>query len=506
MKLIYQLMVSFFAVILIVIFIVGGTVLNYYSNYVYSNTFEQLTGYGQNAEQLVMSSETGVKGQYQISPSMIHKIEQVFTNQRVNFTIYSKADNESNDNVRVYPTDGDLGHRPMPDHLSKEYWSRLQKSEYIRDVSSSGKLLGGQQSPKGAQPQAYVVVPWFYQNKMFAAIVVSARVADIDSNIAQIESNLFVALIISLVLALILAYLLARYQVSRVNRVRHAAHEVADGNFDIDLPSKHRDEIDDLATDFNIMAKSLRDSQTEIERQEERRKEFMANAAHEMRTPLTTINGLLEGLAYDAIPEESKGKSIELMRGETKRLIRLVNDNLDYEKIRTGQIKLSRRQFDAMGPLHNIVTQLTKKAADAKDKLTLEGESPVSVYADYDRFVQIIFNVVQNAIQFTQDGQITIKAERGFHEAVFTVSDTGIGMTPDQVKNIWDRYYKADPSRKNTKYGESGLGLSIVHSLVKQHGGTIKVTSELHKGTTFKLTFPDATDAMESASHRKQGA
>ena len=126
----------------------------------------------------------------------------------------------------------------------------------------------------------------------------------------------------------------------------------------------------------------------------------------------------------------------------------------------------------------------------------------MSVYADYDRFVQIIFNVVQNAIQFTQNGQITIKAERGFHEAVFTISDTGIGMTPEQVRNIWDRYYKADPSRKNTKYGESGLGLSIVHSLVKQHGGDIKVSSELHQGTTFKISFPDNTEAPTAAEKK----
>ncbi|MFT8338103.1 ATP-binding protein [Schleiferilactobacillus harbinensis] len=500
MKLIYQLMISFFAVILTVIFIVGGTVLNYYSSYVYTSTYNQLTGYGQNAEKLV--AQTVTSGHYEINSDTIRKIEMVFSNQNVNFAIYSLAEGATNQNLRVYPTEQEVGRRPMPEHLSKSYWARLKKSEYIKDTSNAGKLLSANQMPKGAQPQAYVIVPWFYQNKMFAAVVVSARVADIDSNIAQIESNLFVALIISLILALILSYLLARYQVSRVNRVRHAAHEVADGNFDIDLPSKHRDEIDDLATDFNIMAKSLQDSQQEIERQEERRKQFMAKAAHEMRTPLTTINGLLEGLAYDAIPEESKGKSIELMRGETKRLIRLVNENLDYEKIRTGQIRLSEREFDAMGPLHNIVTQLTKKAADAKDKLVLQGTSPVSVYADYDRFVQIIFNVVQNAIQFTQNGQITIKAERGFHEAVFTISDTGIGMTPEQVRNIWDRYYKADPSRKNTKYGESGLGLSIVHSLVKQHGGDIKVSSELHQGTTFKISFPDNTEAPTAAEKK----
>ena len=219
----------------------------------------------------------------------------------------------------------------------------------------------------------------------------------------------------------------------------------------------------------------------------------MADAAHEMRTPLTTVKGLLEGLAYDAIPEEMREKSISLMQNETNRLIRLVNENLDYEKIRTNQIKLNQQTFNAVEALQNIQEQLQKKAADAGDTIVLEAQEEVAIYADYDRFVQVMFNIMQNAIQFTNDGQITVTAEAGFHETILTVSDTGIGMTSEQVKNIWERYYKADPSRKNTKYGESGLGLAIVHQLVQLHHGTIEVQSEPDQGTTFTLTFPDET-------------
>lgn len=217
----------------------------------------------------------------------------------------------------------------------------------------------------------------------------------------------------------------------------------------------------------------------------------MANASHEMRTPLTTINGLLEGLAYDAIPEESKEESIELMRSETSRLIRLVNENLDYEKIRSNQITLNLHEFNAVDALHNIVEQLKQKAEDSGDTLELEVPESVAVYADYDRFVQIMFNITQNAIQFTQNGQITISAQRGYEEAIIRIADTGMGMSDEQLQNIWERYYKADPSRKNTKYGESGLGLSIVHQLVQLHHGKISVTSKEGVGTTFTVIFPD---------------
>lgn len=226
----------------------------------------------------------------------------------------------------------------------------------------------------------------------------------------------------------------------------------------------------------------------------------MADAAHEMRTPLTTINGILEGLQYDAIPEEDKKHSIQLMQNDTRRLIRLVNDNLDYEKIRTNQIAMERKVFDAAAVLTNLREQLAKKATEKGDELQLAVTPNLRVYADYDRFVQIMFNIIQNAIQFTDNGVIKISGERQEHGSQFQIADNGIGMTKDQLDNIWERYYKADRSRMNTKYGESGLGLAIVHQLVHLHGGKIAVDSEYGKGTTFTLYFPD----RDYAPHNNQ--
>lgn len=242
------------------------------------------------------------------------------------------------------------------------------------------------------------------------------------------------------------------------------------------------------------MARSLKASHEEIERQENRRRQFMADAAHEMRTPLTTINGLLEGLEYDMIPENQKKRSIQLMQNETRRLIRLVNENLDYEKIRSNQISLTKQTFNAEEALTVIVEQLKNKANDAGNQLELNCPADLTVYADYDRFVQIIVNILQNAIQFTTDGSIVINGSKTLTETIIEIQDTGIGMTAEEVENIWERYYKADVSRKNTKYGESGLGLAIVQQLMNLHQAKVTVTSEKGSGTTFKLAFPIETN------------
>ena len=223
----------------------------------------------------------------------------------------------------------------------------------------------------------------------------------------------------------------------------------------------------------------------------------MADASHEMRTPLTTINGLLEGMEHQMIPESQKDNAIRLMKNETERLIRLVSENLDYEKIRTNQISMVIKKFNATETMRQLLAQLESKAKVSHNQLLLETQEEIDIFADYDRFVQIMVNILQNAIQFTENGEIRVKIEKEELETVISISDTGIGMAEEELKNIWDRYYKVDPSRKNRKFGESGLGLPIVQQLVRLHKGHIDVTSELGKGTTFRIAFPN-TECQET--------
>lgn len=483
MKLLYQQMLAFFGVIAVTLTIVSVLFIRSTTNTVWQNSFDQLEQYTDVLKDRAVDQNT-----YLINSQFIQNSEEILAKQNVHFMIYDAT------NTARYPNlPGNSG---AAQAIASKYWKQLKKGNTVALPELATNPQNGKQ-----QRMTIYYKPVFLSQKLLFVIAAFAPVENIQSSIQQTEKNLVVAFLLSLLVAIIVSYFLARFQVNRINRLRQATHQVAEGDYDVEVTfdKKGHDEVAALADDFQDMVGSLRDSQAEIHRQEERRRQFMADAAHEMRTPLTTINGLLEGLAYDAIPEESKGDSIALMQKETKRLIRLVNENLDYEKIRTNQILLNKQTFNAAEAMHDIVTQLQQKADTAGDKLVIDAADDVAVFADHDRFVQVLFNITQNAIQFTQNGTITLTAKTGYHQTELSIKDTGIGMSADQVKNIWERYYKADPSRKNTKYGESGLGLAIVHQLVTVHGGTIKVTSELGKGTTFALTFPDEATAPTQA-------
>lgn len=461
----YQQMLAFFAVVMTVLIILGFSFLQFARSTAYHSTEKQLFGY---AEALIDED---------LQTDKIENGQIILKNQDVSIFVFDYTDN------MIYPNTT----QKYVSGISESDLTKLKNGEPITLTQRNTDFFGNQVNT------AIVYQPFFTQStgEFYGFIAVSAPISTIEANLKDIRNNLFSAFIFSLVGATIASYLFAKFQVNRINRIRNATHKVAKGDFNVHLENKEMDEFDDLAADFNSMVDSLKNSQEEIERQENRRRQFMADAAHEMRTPLTTINGLLEGIEHDMIPENQKQRSIQLMQNETRRLIRLVNENLDYEKIRSNQIALQKQTFNAYEALEMIVEQLKGKANASGNELVLDCPITLTLFADYDRFSQIIVNIIQNAIQFTDDGKISITGYAGEDESTIKIEDSGIGMTAEEIQNIWERYYKADISRKNTKYGESGLGLAIVQQLVNLHGASIEVESLPGEGTTFTLSFPN---------------
>lgn len=488
---IYQQLLSFFLVIAVTILLLGFSFSRMSKTFVYDNTWRNLEKY---SDSLVQQSLTiNSKGQNKISFDVptLKTTEALLENQSVHFTVFNPK------NQVIYPNNG------MSSKITKSDWKHLRKDQIVRKVNNKNfRLTNGKTRPAMIE----VLKPYYYKKKLVAAVSAGAFISDVNSNVDRINRDLLKGLGVSLIISMVISFFIASRLNRRISRLRNAANQVANGNYQIRVKTSGKDEIGELINDFNHMTESLDKADKEIQRQEERRQEFLADAAHEMRTPLTTISGILEGIKYDVIPQESRTKSIDLMSSETQRLIRLVNENLDYEKIRSNSIQLDKRHFNATQVLNNLVEQLENKAAESKDKIDLHAPKDLPIYADYDRFVQIVFNITNNAIQFTDKGTITITGERGYNETIVRVADTGIGMTDAQQKNIFERYYKADASRRSGKYGESGLGLAIVHQLVKQHGGNITVESAPGKGTTFTVIIPDQTKAEKQKDEQSADA
>lgn len=476
MKLFFQQMMAFLAVTVATLLIVGLVFIQFTRDSVYRTKWHSLQEYADSIFQQSVVLDPQDSSVTTVRVDQLMGMERLLNNQHIHFTIYT----ENGERVS-YPNDN------TATQISKKQWRELNKGNILRQES---RMAVGQVKHRITMTE--LKKPYFdRQGKLICVIAVGSPLANVQADIQQVQKNLLVTFGLAILVAIVASYFLSRYMVRRIQKIRQAAHRVTEGDFEVQLDPGRQDEIGELSADFNLMTKSLKESNDEIKRQEERRRAFMADAAHEMRTPLTTINGLLEGLEYDAIPEDSKEESIRLMQRETKRLIRLVNDNLDYERIRTNKIKLDCQMVNLKQAVLRVVEQLGKKAEKENDQLIVEMNSDVVVYADPDRLIQILFNIVQNGIQFTQNGQITVRAQNASNGTNIQISDNGIGMTEDQIKNIWERYYKADASRIQTK-GESGLGMAIVHELVQIHGGKIEVSSAPGRGTTFKLHFPKA--------------
>src|SRR5699024_2032515 len=329
-------------------------------------------------------------------------------------------------------------------------------------------------------------------NQSFACyLVIGVPSSQSDAIIDNLVHNVVKGIMIALIIAVIFSVIIAGYQNKRIRRIQEATQKIAQGDYSVRLEVSNIDEFDDLAKDFNQMAVALRESEVEIDRQENIRRQLMMDVDHEIRTPLTTMMGVLEGLRHKVLPEGKIDRTVDLMYKGANPLNRVVNENLDIEKIRSNEVVLKKSKYNAAEVLRDNSLQLSETAKVKYIKFELDMPDEVPIYADYDRFHQIIVNISQNAVQFTDYGEIFMSSAFQDGETYIKIKDSGMGMTKEQVENIWERFYKADISRKNNEFGESGLGLSIVKQLVELHQATIHVESEAGVGTIFTLVFYD---------------
>lgn len=463
-KYFYQQFLSHISIIFVAFLVLSLLFAHYIETLVYQNKVEELTSFGENVLQDFQNPRISQE-------DVLLQYHNVLLGRNIHLSVFNQ------NGTILFPSE-----RTGPRFkITEEEWTKITEGETV---------VVKQDLKRFDQDVSLVVLPYLVDDILVGGILLTSPISGSREVISQINQYLFYTVLIAFAVSFLLSWVLSRLHVNRIKRIQEATSLVSAGDYTVKIESSNFDEIGELAEDFNLMVEKLNASNEEIESLENRRRQFMADVSHELRTPLTTISGVIEGLRNNMIEESEKEKGILLVSKETKRLIRLVNENLDYEKIRSNQVQLFKEDIQLFEAFEIIKDQLDLLAEEKNNQLVIDVEESVLVHADYDRLVQIIMNIVKNSIQFTEGGIIWLRGQAGFKETVIEIEDTGIGISPTEIENIWRRFYKADISRTTNPYGEFGLGLSIVKKLVELHNGDIQVTSEPNKGTKFKIRIP----------------
>lgn len=296
---------------------------------------------------------------------------------------------------------------------------------------------------------------------------------------------LAVAFIVSGAAAVIVSLALSTRLSEPITRLAGAAERIAAGRYAERVPPAGGDEIGELATAFNTMAASL-------EATERRRLQLVGDVAHELRTPLATLDGYLEGLE-DGVVEPNRA-TWSLLRRETFRLARLVDDLQELWRAEARQLPLTIEPVDPVLALREAAERFAPLAASREIamRVGVPPEAP-SVLTDRGRLGQVLDNLLSNALRYAPPGsEVRLGIETRPGDVVLTVSDEGPGLTEEQLKLVFERFYRVDPSRSRA-LGGSGLGLAIVRALVELMGGRVWATSEgPGRGSTFRVALPRA--------------
>ena len=237
---------------------------------------------------------------------------------------------------------------------------------------------------------------------------------------------------------------------------------------------------------------------TVLRRLETIRRDFVANVSHELKTPLTAVSGYAETLLDDGIPPDQRRQFVETIRENAGRMQRIVDDLLDLSRIESGGWRPNVGRVDVAGVVLDVFAAV-RGAADAKSLRLSAAIAPAAaiVHADPTAFRQVVSNLVENAVRYTHVGGVTLRTRLGETGVWVDVLDTGVGIAPEHVPRIFERFYRADPARSRDQ-GGTGLGLAIVRHLVDSHGGRVEAASVLGRGTTISVLFPNVAAASPS--------
>jgi signal transduction histidine kinase len=303
---------------------------------------------------------------------------------------------------------------------------------------------------------------------------------------AGFNEALTYAVLAAIVVAVVISFFFSRGVVAPLRAMTAASQRIADGRYEERVDVRGADELAQLAERFNQMAGKL-------EQVESMRRRLIGDVSHELRTPLTAIKGSMEGLIDGVLP--ATAETYEQIHAEADRLNRLVDDLQELSRVEAGAYPLEVQPLSVTEIMPSVVKRLAPQFESRRIALHIEPSQGLPpVLADEDRLVQILTNLAANALQYTPDGgQVSIAARQKDGEIQISVQDTGIGIPPEHLSHIFERFYRVDKSRSRQAGSGSGIGLTIARALVEAQGGRIWVESQgSGRGSTFTFTLPVA--------------
>lgn len=315
-------------------------------------------------------------------------------------------------------------------------------------------------------------------------VVIHCDMNDIQESCNSLLNISYITLVIMLLLSLIILIFFTEIVYIPLRKITYATEQYAAGNMHYEFQVESDDEIGYLAVCLNYMA-------SQIAGAEDDQKKFVANVSHDFRSPLTSIRGYLEAMIDGTIPSEMHEKYLGIVLNETERLTNLTNSLLTLNNLNTKGMMLNRSDFNINRVIRNTAASFegTCRKKTIAIELVLTGDE-MYVNADMDKIQQVLYNLIDNAIKFSHhDSVIKVETSLKKNKLFVSVKDTGIGIPKDDLKLIWDRFYKSDLSRGKDKKG-TGLGLSIVKEIINSHSEHINVISTEGVGSEFIFSLP----------------
>ncbi len=342
--------------------------------------------------------------------------------------------------------------------------------------------VGGAVKGQGGRPLGYV----------FA----SASTGSLNIFVGDMFSSFVLAAGLMLLASSVLAIFFTTRLTTPLRRISEAARKFGSGDFSVRVPVDGDDEVAQLAVTFNNMARNL-------ETIDSSRASFMGNIAHELRTPMTSIKGFIDGMLDGTIPDDMRQHYLGLVSQEVGRLTRLIQNMLDISKLEAGEYRVNAQSYDVWESLTGVVFSAEQRVED--QGVEIQGLAPqkTMVYADPDLVYQVVYNLFDNALKFTpKGGYIRFSVQKSGGNVTVSVENSGQGISPEALPFVFERFYKEDKSRGlNTK--GSGLGLHICKVLIGLSGGKIWAESEEGRFCRFSFTLPCEAPAGEKRKNHK---